>query len=203
MTPEEQREKNRIKMAKWRAENPERARQAGRESKARERAKDPEAAREKQRKWRTENLEYARERERQYNARMEIIRPEYMEKRRGNNNKWQRENPEIVRAYHRKWDAANPDRIKHYHLKYHYGLSLKEYQAMLEQQQGCCAACLEPFQEDEKPYVDHCHTTKVVRGLIHMMCNTGLGHSGDSPEKLRRWADYLERRIKSEEATGQ
>jgi hypothetical protein len=73
-----------------------------------------------------------------------------------------------------------------------YGITLKEYDNLLEQQGGKCAICeLEnPFNRDF--HIDHCHITKKVRGILCATCNTALGHAKDSPELLRKMADYIE-----------
>ena len=41
-------------------------------------------------------------------------------------------------------------------------------------------------------HIDHCHKTGVVRGMLCGNCNFLLGHANDSPEILRKAADYLE-----------
>lgn len=44
---------------------------------------------------------------------------------------------------------------------------------LLEKQQGCCALCTEPVQEDA--VLDHCHKTGQIRGVLHRGCNSLLG----------------------------
>jgi len=75
-------------------------------------------------------------------------------------------------------------------LKGSYGLKLEDFDKLLIEQSGLCAICLSPL---EKPYVDHDHRTKKVRGLLCLTCNLGLGHFCESPELLRHAASYLER----------
>ena len=41
--------------------------------------------------------------------------------------------------------------------------------------------------------IDHCHTTGLVRGLLCNSCNLVLGAVGESPDRLRALAVYLER----------
>lgn len=43
-------------------------------------------------------------------------------------------------------------------------------------------------------YVDHCHLTKRIRGVLCLNCNTALGKMKDRPDLLRRAAEYLEDR---------
>jgi len=63
-----------------------------------------------------------------------------------------------------------------------------------EHQQNRCAICdaSEPGGQGDF-HVDHDHATGKVRGLLCSRCNTSLGLYRDSPERLRRAADYLAR----------
>jgi hypothetical protein len=79
-------------------------------------------------------------------------------------------------------------------LKRKYGITLDDYNRMLEEQQGNCALCHRPLNlQERRPHVDHGHVTKVVRGILHPACNHGLGHFEDNPAICRLAADYLEK----------
>lgn len=43
-----------------------------------------------------------------------------------------------------------------------------------------------------KRCIDHDHATGKIRGVLCIGCNTGLGSLNDSPDNLRRAAEYLE-----------
>lgn len=46
---------------------------------------------------------------------------------------------------------------------------------LLSNQGGKCALCLQPVAKGED-VLDHCHTTGVIRGVLHRGCNAMLGH---------------------------
>lgn len=71
-----------------------------------------------------------------------------------------------------------------------YDLTVRRYSALLVAQDHRCAICLRP---QEKPYVDHCHRTQRVCGLLCLDCNLGIGLLGDSPELAKRAIEYLKR----------
>jgi hypothetical protein len=90
--------------------------------------------------------------------------------------------------------ANPPDRTRKnfnnrtYKLRRQYGLSRAAYGVLLGKQEGCCAICVEPLKE---AHVDHCHNTGVVRGLLCLNCNTGVGHFKESAQMLRKASDYV------------
>lgn len=92
-----------------------------------------------------------------------------------------------------RWRKENPEAYRAQHLMRTYGITLEEYQAMLQRQQYRCAACA-----TDKPggkgdwHVDHCHGTGRVRGILCRACNTALGLVRDEPRTLRALANYLE-----------
>jgi hypothetical protein len=92
------------------------------------------------------------------------------------------------------WRAANKRWQKDYSLKANYGITLDEYEAMVQSQDGKCAICgrvPEGKHNQGSLHVDHDHRTKKVRGLLCSHCNRGLGFLGDSVETLLRAAEYL------------
>jgi len=80
-------------------------------------------------------------------------------------------------------------------LKHCYGISLDEYDKKLEEQSFKCSIC--EMHEKDAPkgilFVDHCHKTKKVRGLVCQHCNSALGHARDSILILSKCILYLEK----------
>ena len=87
-----------------------------------------------------------------------------------------------------KKDKKEADRL--YQKKSKYGLSQEEYKNMFIAQDNKCAICGRSFS-DRKAYVDHCHETGKVRGLLCTQCNTLLGMARDSVEILGNAINYL------------
>lgn len=103
------------------------------------------------------------------------------------------------RARARQWHADNRERSlaskRAWKLSI-YGLTPQDYDARLGAQGNRCAICAREANGNKAQRdfaVDHCHDTRVVRGLLCHHCNVGLGHFFDSPDALRAAADYLER----------
>lgn len=88
-----------------------------------------------------------------------------------------------------EWALQN----KKYYLKSQYGITLEDYNIKLKEQQHKCAIC----SADEVDiylqtlYVDHCHTTGKIRGLLCHSCNAALGLLKDSQTLLDNAKDYL------------
>ena len=99
------------------------------------------------------------------------------------------------------WTKANPERhkksLRNRMLKSRYGISLKEYNTMCEQQEHKCAICGCTKENNNGGIhhlaVDHCHTTGAIRGILCSNCNRGLGLLGDNIESVRKAMAYLEK----------
>jgi transcription elongation factor Elf1 len=73
-----------------------------------------------------------------------------------------------------------------------YGITLQEYNDMLEKQDYKCAICgNEDEVEGRKLAIDHCHTSGAVRGLLCGKCNRGLGLFYDNQDLLEKAKQYL------------
>lgn len=80
------------------------------------------------------------------------------------------------------------------HLLRKYGIKLTEYNKLLLEQSNKCAICGYEFgQVQGDTYVDHCHSTGGVRGLLCRACNAGIGQLKDSVDLLHKAITYLER----------
>lgn len=101
-------------------------------------------------------------------------------------------NAERKRELARRW-RANAGVQRAYNLRSQYGISLDDYQVLLDKQQGVCAVCKKPPQGKRKFLaVDHDHQTGKIRGLLCTTCNVGLGALQDNPDLLRAALVYLE-----------
>jgi hypothetical protein len=88
----------------------------------------------------------------------------------------------------REWKSLLPKR---------YGITYEQYTEMLESQAEQCAICgskcANNARTSGKLFVDHCHTSGAVRGLLCSKCNHGLGLFNDDIDRLRSAINYLER----------
>lgn len=108
-------------------------------------------------------------------------------------------------SHSRDWTVKNPDRSFDGHLRRSFGITLADYNAMLEQQGGVCAICGGgPTARSNRRrgggkvfiprlVVDHDHASGKVRGLLCSTCNTGIGGLKDDAALVRRALEYLER----------
>lgn len=83
--------------------------------------------------------------------------------------------------------------IREKHMLKKYGITLDEYDAMLEKQNQVCKICLGPPGSKGRYYIDHNHTTGKIRGLLCSYCNFALGNSRDNIDILRNMIEYLEK----------
>lgn len=85
-----------------------------------------------------------------------------------------------------------PEQRRSSNYKTLYGISLQEYNQMLREQGGKCKICGTPHTELGRGlYVDHCHLTGEVRGLLCQACNVALGLFKDSTKVLEQAIRYL------------
>lgn len=78
------------------------------------------------------------------------------------------------------------------HYKNTYNLTLKEVQQLKKEAKFRCEICHRKI----RLCVDHNHKTKVIRGLLCVACNAGLGSFQDSKFNLLQAIQYLKRKDK-------
>ena len=88
--------------------------------------------------------------------------------------------------------ALKADTRKDMNLRYHYNMSLGEYEDILRDQEGICAICGKNPDDFERAFaVDHDHETGKVRGILCPDCNRGLGGFHDNLELLEKAVEYI------------
>lgn len=78
-----------------------------------------------------------------------------------------------------------------------YGLTVEQWQAMVDAQGNRCAICGSPPVPGSGPatkrlHVDHDHRTGKNRALLCNACNRALGYFRDDRDRLLAAARYLE-----------
>ena len=111
---------------------------------------------------------------------------------------WKQNNPTKVKAAKTIWDRKNVHHSKNYHLLKTYGMTLKEYEEMVQLSGNTCYVCGEGETRHHHLSgrivdlaVDHCHKTGKIRGLLCTKCNQAVGLLRDNPKIARSLADYL------------
>jgi hypothetical protein len=103
-------------------------------------------------------------------------------------------------AGRRKWRECNRERAhvmdRERSLRNTYGVTVRQYDTMLEEQNGKCALCGKPEKtllhgKVKRLAVDHDHKTGKVRGLLCNFCNRGLGYFLDDSALLKRASTYV------------
>ncbi len=85
-----------------------------------------------------------------------------------------------------------------YQAKCYYGISADRLAALYTRAGSACEICRKPeaVEREVAGYlcIDHCHSTKFVRGLLCRSCNSALGLFGDDRAMMQRAIEYLEER---------
>lgn len=99
-------------------------------------------------------------------------------------------------AWQKAHRAANKDFYRDRQLRKNFGISLEEYNGILESQNGACALCGKAETRKRKGlllplFVDHDHETSKNRGLLCITCNYGIGAFCDDPKLIAKAAAYV------------
>ena len=77
----------------------------------------------------------------------------------------------------------------------------QQYEDLLEKQNyryAICNSLDNKTSQHDRLFVDHCHVSKKVRGLLCNNCNQGIGLLEDSIENLSQAILYLEKNAKND-----
>ncbi len=114
----------------------------------------------------------------------------------GNVISWKKRNREVANSSARALRKRDPKKGKlataRYALKFKYGITPELKQILVENQDSLCLICGCAIDAITCA-TDHCHKDHFIRGMLCRTCNSALGLFKDSPEILRRAADYLEK----------
>lgn len=153
------------------------------------------------RKWNAANPEkvkaakkkYQQKNQEKINAERRAYRLANREKMRAAKLKWESENPEMV-AMQKVRKRLREEAYKANHsLKYHYDITLNDYDTVLGSQNGVCAICCTArvTTKSKRLFVDHCHATGKLRALLCNHCNMGLGFFQDRTDLMLRAISYV------------
>jgi hypothetical protein len=102
---------------------------------------------------------------------------------------WRKKNPERYQQSQQRRKEKDQGSIRR---KRVYNLTDEKFKELIEACGGRCPVCLRPFDKSLPPYVDHCHATGVVRGILCRLCNCAEGRL-KTPENVRKMIAYMER----------
>ena len=121
---------------------------------------------------------------------------------------YRKDHPEKEREVYLRRRQKNLEKFlynkKEFAIKWRYGITMDEYNKMIEKSENRCAICNKEFTKDNHVHIDHDHSKNkgdngFIRGLLCGKCNIGLGQFYDDPENLIKAAAYL-RNARSEQA---
>lgn len=122
-------------------------------------------------------------------------RPSTKARKKRYDKKYRNDNKERVfgNKLNYKQDGRAKDRARKNLLKRKYNLTQEDYERMCKDQNGQCLICnTDDFKgKGNKLYIDHCHKTGKIRGLLCSSCNVGLGNFKENIEALKNAIKYL------------
>ncbi|MCR4285084.1 MAG: endonuclease VII domain-containing protein [archaeon] len=105
---------------------------------------------------------------------------------------WVKRHRESINKTQRKYVEKNKDKIRERNIKRSYDITLEDYNELFFNQHGCCAICgTHQIDFKRQLFLDHCHTTGKIRGLLCQHCNFILGQAKDSIIILQKAINYL------------
>ena len=99
----------------------------------------------------------------------------------------------LIRYHERSATKESHRKASYRYLVRKYGLSVEDYESMLNTQDYKCKICgIKEYSKGKRLNIDHDHKTGKIRDLLCHNCNTALGHIDDNVETLKKMINYLE-----------
>lgn len=157
---------------------------------------DPAKAQARRKALRQANPERAKAGDRAAAARWKKNNPE---KVNALNRAWREKNPEKSLAFRLRWEEKHKQRIQDdpvYAENFRIAIRIKNEEQKRKRdlartgspRPDACEVC---GKKSEEICFDHCHQSGAFRGWLCHACNQALGLANDSPDLLRRLAEYL------------
>jgi len=93
-----------------------------------------------------------------------------------------------------EWYQLNKEKRDEYNrkhkLKLNYGISVEQYELLIDVQNGRCAICGD-LPGKRRLAVDHNHQTGKIRGLLCHRCNTALGNLRENIDIMNKMIGYI------------
>jgi hypothetical protein len=135
---------------------------------------------------------------------VQIYVKSYQQRNKEKINKWHRnyrkENKKKILIRERSYYKKNKDRFLNKRLKYHFGITLEQFNLLLKNQNGVCAICGNKetaingaTKKVRLLNVDHDHQTGKVRGLLCSKCNHMIGLGNDDTNIFKSAINYLKK----------
>jgi recombination endonuclease VII len=99
----------------------------------------------------------------------------------------------------RRQEQVTPEKRRIWHLRQDFGITVEQYNQMLEAQGGVCACCKQP-ETHTRPCadgvqisplsIDHNHRTGEIRALLCHHCNAAYGHLREDEARILALLEY-------------
>ena len=118
------------------------------------------------------------------------------ERRKLNQTRWRKNNPEKVKKLRRAWYTKYPLKVKKMRLiktLKDLGMKKDDYNKIYDRCQGVCESCGKKNYHKlyERLCLDHWHDTGKFRGYLCHRCNSALGMLGDSKTNVLLLLNYI------------
>lgn len=87
---------------------------------------------------------------------------------------------------------ADTEKARRHKLKNAYGITIEEYNEFSKEINHLCMICDSVCPSKRRLAVDHDHNNGIIRGLLCINCNKGLGNFKDNIDLLEKAIAYLE-----------